>query len=87
MTSTIYCYFILFYFFIVGDIGISPGTSITGSYVQKPGVTHNNHGPAMDCAVNMKTILAQATAQVCTMIPAQLGKWCFFIIFKNNIYK
>ena len=60
---------------ITGDIGISPGTSITGDYaIGNNGMTHINEGPSLTCAKDMGTIAAQAAALPCTNIPAELGK-------------
>ena len=60
---------------ITGDIGISPGTSITGDYaISNNGITHINEGPSLDCAIDMATIAAQAAALPCMNIPAELGE-------------
>ena len=70
---------------ITGDIGISPGTSITGDYaIGNNGMTHINEGPSLACAMDMGTIAAQAAALPCMNIPAELGKdngaFCVFAI-------
>ena len=71
---------------ITGDIGISPGTSITGDYaISNNGVAHVNEGPSLTCAKDMGTIAAQAAALPCMNIPAELGKdngaFCVIAIF------
>ena len=60
---------------VTGDIGISPGTSITGDYGQSTyGVTHINDEYAATCSADMKAILAQGAGQPCMNIAAELGK-------------
>jgi hypothetical protein len=49
-----------------GDVGISPGTSITGNYKLVSGTTHNNDANAQMCATDMKTAYNQAASQPCT---------------------
>jgi Ice-binding-like len=49
-----------------GDVGISPGTSITGNYKLVSGTTHNNDANAQQCTTDMKTAYNQAASQPCT---------------------
>ena len=61
--------------FVTGDIGISPGTSITGEYIPGHyGNTYINDAYAMTCAADMNAILAQGAGQTCTSIVAELGE-------------
>ena len=61
--------------FVTGDIGISPGTSITGEYIPGHyGNTYINDAYAMTCAADMNAILAQGAGQACRNIYAELGK-------------
>ena len=57
-----------------GDIGVSPGTSITGSYQLKSGTAHYDDAYAKQCAADMKTAYSQASSQKCTkLIASDLG--------------
>ena len=49
-----------------GDIGVSPGTSITGSYRLVSGTAHSNDAYAKQCTADMKVAYDQAHAQKCT---------------------
>ena len=51
-----------------GDIGISPGTSITGNYKLVSGTTHNNDANAQQCTADMKTAYNQAKSLTCTAV-------------------
>ena len=57
-----------------GDIGVSPGTSITGSYKLVTGTAHSNDFFARQCATDSKVAYEQAAAQTCTeVIASDLG--------------
>jgi hypothetical protein len=57
-----------------GNIGVSPGNSITGNYKLKSGSAHNNDAYAKQCASDMKTAYSQASSQTCTkLIASDLG--------------
>jgi Ice-binding-like len=56
-----------------GDVGVSPGTSITGNYKLVSGSTHNNDANAQMCATDMKTAYNQAASQPCTVIITDLA--------------
>ncbi len=49
----------------VGNIGVSPGTSITGSYVLGSGAVEDNTSAAIQCAADESTAYLQAQAAVC----------------------
>ena len=49
-----------------GDIGVSPGTSITGNYQQLAGAAHHNDQYAQDCTTDMQAAYKQAQSQTCT---------------------
>ena len=69
---------------VTGDIGISPGTSITGDYGQSTyGVTHINDAKAATCSADMKAILAEGAAQPCMNIAAELGE-CMHLFYHDN---
>ena len=66
---------------VTGDIGISPGTSITGDYGQSTyGTTHINDAYARSCMVDMRAILAQSAGQACMNIAAELGEHRQFLL-------
>ena len=57
-----------------GDIGISPGTSITGNYQLRSGTAHNNDAFAAQCTADLKRAYQQASTQSCTnLIASDLG--------------
>ena len=61
--------------YVNGDIGIAPGTSITGEYIPgHNGMTYINDAYSASCAADMKTIVAQAAGLSCTSIAAELGE-------------
>lgn len=49
-----------------GDIGIAPGTSITGNYRLENGVAHKNDAYAQQCANDQKIAYNEARSQPCT---------------------
>jgi hypothetical protein len=51
-----------------GDIGVSPGTSISGNYALGSGAVHDNDQSAVDCAASMLT--SYDTLQGLTCLPA-----------------
>ena len=57
-----------------GDIGVAPGTSITGSYRLVMGTAHSNDAYAQQCTSDMKIAYSQAQSQKCTnMIASDLS--------------
>jgi hypothetical protein len=50
----------------VGDVGVSPGNSITGSYILGSGSTEDNSQAAIQCAADEAKAYLQAQAAVCT---------------------
>ena len=57
-----------------GDIGVAPGTSITGNYQLQSGTAHRDDAYAQQCASDMKTAYSQAASQTCTnLIASDLG--------------
>jgi type VI secretion system secreted protein VgrG len=71
---------------INGDLGVSPGTSITGSFtVTPPFSTHNNDGPAVMAQTSVTSLYTDlANDTPCTALMAQLdgvtlgpGTYCF----------
>ena len=57
-----------------GDIGVSPGTSITGTYELKSGTAHFNDAYAQRCTADLKTAYGQASSQKCSnLIASDLG--------------
>lgn len=60
---------------LVGDIGIAPGTSITGSYLQgTKDATHPTDATAAACTAAMPAIALMASTTTCQSIDAELGK-------------
>ena len=55
---------------ISGDIGVSPGTSITGNYKLVSGTAHNNDANAQECANDMMTAYNSAASRTCTSLIA-----------------
>ena len=53
-----------------GDIGVSPGTSITGNYRLVTGTAHSNDAQAKQCTSDMQVAYTQAQSQKCTNIIA-----------------
>ena len=53
-----------------GDIGVSPGTSITGNYKLVMGTAHSNDAQAKQCTSDMQVAYTQAQSQKCTNIIA-----------------
>ena len=49
-----------------GDIGVAPGTSITGNYKLISGTAHSNDEYAQQCTKDMKTAYTQASSLTCT---------------------
>jgi hypothetical protein len=49
-----------------GNVGVSPGTSITGNYVLGTGSTEDNSAAAVSCAADEATAYSQAQGVVCT---------------------
>ena len=71
--------------YVTGDIGISPGYSITGEYIPGHyGSTYVDTGYAVTCAADMATILAQGAGQPCISIAAELGKYRRLFYYYNN---
>jgi hypothetical protein len=57
-----------------GDIGVSPGTSITGNYKLDTGMAHSNDAYAQQCAIDQKNAYDEARMQPCTAtIPPELS--------------
>nr|QFG07015.1 ice-binding protein 3 [Kremastochrysopsis austriaca] len=50
---------------LVGSVGVSPGTSITGNVVLKSGSLQRNTASAINCAADRKTAYAHAKATIC----------------------
>ena len=60
---------------LVGDIGLAPGTSITGSYSQgSKDATHTTDATAGACTAAMPAIALMASTTTCQSIDAELGK-------------
>lgn len=59
----------------VGSVGVSPGTSISGSYVLGSGYAEANTNEAANCAASMLTAYDAAVGSTCTntATPADLG--------------
>ena len=53
-----------------GDIGVSPGTSITGNYKLQSGSAHSNDAYAKQCTIDMESAYKQAASQTCTNLIA-----------------
>ena len=53
-----------------GDIGVAPGTSITGNYKLQSGTAHSNDAYAQQCTVDTKAAYNQAASQTCTNLIA-----------------
>lgn len=59
----------------MGNVGVSPGTSITGSYVIADGSFNSNSALAITCAASMMTAYLAAAGTTCTnnTTPTNLG--------------
>lgn len=59
----------------VGSVGVSPGTSIGGSYIVAEGAVEANTGAAVSCAASMLTAYNAAAGTTCTetAAPTELG--------------
>lgn len=51
---------------LTGDIGVSPGTSITGNYKLDTGTAHSDDAYAQQCAIDQKNAYDEARMQPCT---------------------